>query len=150
MAGEFIKHVRQTHADRSKLSWCGESLLPFDWAFENIDHATYNALNNGSNVACPECVRVIVEALRPTAALPVGGSGPVALSEDDRRHGVEVAMRVVVEKVQEYRLIPVVLVAATADTETTSVLPCGPGTTPELILAFLKKTVALMESHQGG
>ena len=56
---EYIRCIRQTHAEHSDKSWCGR-LLSDEWVFENIDHATYN---RGRLLPCPECAMAIIKRL---------------------------------------------------------------------------------------
>ena len=58
---EYVHCIRQTHVERTRLSWCGEPIDGF--AFESIDHAAYNGAAQGRLVACANCVRAVREAL---------------------------------------------------------------------------------------
>mgnify|MGYP001580245311 FL=1 len=60
---EWQHHIRQTHADRKHLAWCGEQLEPVTWAYVNIDHAAYSAPRDRIQ-PCPACVAAIAVALR--------------------------------------------------------------------------------------
>lgn len=60
---DYICCIRQTHTDKSKLSWCGRTLDPFEFVFMDIDHAAYSNLAGDRLVPCPKCVRAIVNAL---------------------------------------------------------------------------------------
>jgi len=57
---EYVKCVRQTHAERKALSWCGQPLPATEWAFESIDHATYN---EGRMLPCPDCLKAVAARL---------------------------------------------------------------------------------------
>jgi hypothetical protein len=63
VSDDYLKHIRQTHADHKNEAWCGQPLTQSDWAFTDIDHATYNGLHEGRLVACKKCVAQIVKAL---------------------------------------------------------------------------------------
>lgn len=59
---EHIKHIRQTHAERKQLAWCGRS-VEIEWAFVDIDHAAYSQLNNDRLLPCKDCLKAVVKAL---------------------------------------------------------------------------------------
>ena len=61
---EYIRCIQHTHADKQKTSWCGKTLYNYDWVFQDIDHATYNVMNGGRLVPCPDCVNVIFGVLK--------------------------------------------------------------------------------------
>ena len=56
--------IRQTHAERSTMSWCGRRIEPFEWTFTDVDHALYNILNQGRILVCPDCKKVLITILR--------------------------------------------------------------------------------------
>lgn len=60
---EWQHHVRQTHAQRTSLAWCGVPLCSFDWAFVNIDHAVHTVQQLSRLQPCPDCARAIVAEL---------------------------------------------------------------------------------------
>ena len=61
---EYIRCIQHTHLDKQKTSWCGKTLYNYDWVFQDIDHATYNIMNGGRQVPCPDCVNVILGVLK--------------------------------------------------------------------------------------
>ncbi len=63
MSKDYLKHIRQTHAEHKDEAWCGYKLSSFDWAFMDSDHAAYNGLDEGRLVACKKCVAKIVKGL---------------------------------------------------------------------------------------
>lgn len=58
---DYIACVRDTHADRQWLTWCGRDAL--GWVFEDADHAALNGRAQGRKVVCPECRKALVTAL---------------------------------------------------------------------------------------
>lgn len=61
---EYIRCIQHTHLDKQKTSWCGKTLYNYDWVFQDIDHATYNVMNGGYLVPCPDCVNAILGVLK--------------------------------------------------------------------------------------
>ena len=60
---DIVKHIRQTHADRLNLSWCGQKLVQ-EWAFTNIDHAAYSQEQESRHLVCKSCVKAVIKALQ--------------------------------------------------------------------------------------
>lgn len=60
---DWIKCIRHTHEEMKTTSWCGRQLWGYEWAFVDIDHAVYNAMNSGRLLACKECVAKVVATL---------------------------------------------------------------------------------------
>jgi hypothetical protein len=49
--------------NNGKPSWCGQEYRPF---FTTIEHAALNGLSGGRLLTCPQCIAVIVKALKGT------------------------------------------------------------------------------------
>lgn len=58
------KHVRDTHAGRAGMAWCGERLT-LEWRFEDVDHVALSERSGATTVPCRGCVDAIIRALRP-------------------------------------------------------------------------------------
>jgi hypothetical protein len=58
---DWIACVKDTHADRSGVAWCGRPLVAF--AFADADHAAQNGRGGGRLVTCPDCANALVTAL---------------------------------------------------------------------------------------
>ena len=63
----YIRCIRHTNANLSKLSWCGLPLSNFDLPFVDIDHAAYTVRDEGRLVPCPDCINVIASLFDPKA-----------------------------------------------------------------------------------
>ena len=55
--------IRQTHAERTAISWCGRRIEPFEWTFTDIDHAIYSLMAEDRLIPCLDCVRAIIAEL---------------------------------------------------------------------------------------
>lgn len=60
---DYVKCVQDNHRDHDGLSWCGQALNKFDFAFVSIDHAAFNGRDGRLLVACSECTTAIIKAL---------------------------------------------------------------------------------------
>lgn len=54
---------RDAEAERKKLSWCHKP-IGGAFAFTGVDHAALNGRRRGRLVVCPECLAMIMTALR--------------------------------------------------------------------------------------
>jgi hypothetical protein len=61
---EYIRCIKHNHGDYPNTTWCGEKYSSFDWVFQDIDHATYTAMDGGRLVPCPDCLNAIFEVLK--------------------------------------------------------------------------------------
>ena len=61
---EYVQCIRHTDAEHPHESWCGRTLWRHDLAFESIDHAVYNAQQEGRLLACSSCVGRIMATFR--------------------------------------------------------------------------------------
>jgi hypothetical protein len=68
---DHVKHIRHTYVPFQGRAWRGRTLTSFDWQFQDLDHAAYNA---GRTVACRSCVKAAVRALTHTAPEPIMAS----------------------------------------------------------------------------
>lgn len=59
---EYVKCVRNNHADFLGKSLCGRS-AQLDFLFNDLDHAFFTALTQGRLLICSECVDVACTAL---------------------------------------------------------------------------------------
>jgi hypothetical protein len=62
---EYITCIAETHAERVGRSWCGRDVR-HEFHFIDIDHAAYNAQNEGRLLTCPECAQKVIELLSIT------------------------------------------------------------------------------------
>lgn len=60
---DYVTCVAHTHAHKKNESWCGR-FVNTEFHFQNIDHAAYNAMNEGRLLVCPECHKKIIETLK--------------------------------------------------------------------------------------
>ena len=61
---DYVKCIRDTHADNKGKAWCGRPACRFEFAFEDVDHAAMNGRNEGRLIVCPECRDAAIKALR--------------------------------------------------------------------------------------
>ena len=66
---EYTRCVQVNHADYARQTWCGKR-LDEGFVFQGVEHAAYNAMNQGRLLTCPDCQSAIVSAL-------VDGQSPV-------------------------------------------------------------------------
>lgn len=58
---DYVKCVRRADGART---WCGFEVTPtYGWTFVDVTHAAENGRRRGRLLACPLCVKVIIEAL---------------------------------------------------------------------------------------
>lgn len=57
------EHITCITRNDSDKAWCGRGVKSV-FAFVNIDHAAENGAQDGRLATCPECLEVIVPALR--------------------------------------------------------------------------------------
>jgi hypothetical protein len=61
---DHVVCIRHSHSDQKNTTWCGRP-CPYEWTFVNIDHAVYNARNEGYLMVCMKCVEAALACLRP-------------------------------------------------------------------------------------
>lgn len=60
---DYVKCIRDTHADNKGKAWCGRSASRFEWAFEDVDHAAMSGRNGDRFVTCTKCRKAVFAAL---------------------------------------------------------------------------------------
>lgn len=60
---DYISHIKHTAPALKDKYWCGRKVTP-EFAFMDIDHATYNRVRKGRLLPCKQCVRKIVRLLQ--------------------------------------------------------------------------------------
>lgn len=60
---EYVKCVRNNHADFVGKALCGRSAQPYELPFNDLDHAFFTALTQDRLLVCSECVDVACTAL---------------------------------------------------------------------------------------
>ncbi len=63
---EYVKHIADTHVDRSGKSICGKGIA-CEWAFVSIDHAFLSQLAGSLQLPCPDCVKIVIDAISTDA-----------------------------------------------------------------------------------
>lgn len=58
----YIRCIEDQHENNKGKTWCGKRAD--GWTFTSVDHAAMNGRNKAYLVACPECTKAIIEALR--------------------------------------------------------------------------------------
>ena len=60
-----MRHIKHSHQNRDHKTWCGAPIQPFDWLFQDIDHAVYSIMQGSLIDVCDDCLDAIIEVIRP-------------------------------------------------------------------------------------
>ena len=60
---EYVKCVKRSAKGVEHMTFCGREIWNSEFAFENADHAAENGMSGGRLVACPECRKIIANAM---------------------------------------------------------------------------------------
>lgn len=64
MSNSYETCIKRNHGDYERMTWCGKNIGAFQFCFMGLDHAGENGLANGRLVACKDCTKSAIGALK--------------------------------------------------------------------------------------